>query len=503
MNSYEQIINFINNTKKSFDEKIKEYEITYRRNRDRWNSECLSLYKNFIEVLYNSNLKDRNNLIQMTYDIVFKDNVVNFHNVPGKHENDIIDNFLTHQEKPLTHPDIRKAFEDFRKATRNEPPITMYEELENEPVEIQTAIRDQLSKIKKNEKDSKKENILYSVSKDYLNLFIDEAYYDKEVEPFFDNMYNFCEDGKDEQYYEPNQLHALLVKRDNNQKNSLQKKQYTKTNVSIKEIKEDNKLGFIENLYNFLFYPISLCLEILKTTDYPIQQKLLNNTKNCESLSIRKNIVFFVEKNNSTFWKVTNNFININNKFYLGKIKKNASPEEKSDDLEKTTNAVLDYYHMQKVYKSIESLFNFSAPVPRSNVAKRLKTNLKLIEETLKEKYQGTIYDDIPEIFIKLLKEQENFYKISEKEISEKNARRTLEQEEWLNGFGELISNNKKEHYLKSKFKPKNINKTLINYETILYNIAAKVLDPHIPEDQKNDYFKQLTVFYPEVYKFY
>lgn len=503
MNSYEQIIDFIDNTKKGFDENIKEYEITYRRKRDIWNSECLSLYKNFLEVLYNSNLQDKENLIQMTYTIVFKDNVVNFHNVPGKHENDIIDNLLAHQEKPLTHSDIRKALEDFRKATRNEPPITMYLELENEPGEIQTAIREQLSKIKRNEKDSKKENVLYSVSKDYLNLFIDENYYNKDVEAFFDKMYNFCEEGKDSQYCEPNQLHGLLVKRDNNQETSSQKKQYTKTNVSIKEIKEDNKLGFIENLYNFLFYPISLYLEILKTTDYPIRQKLLNNSKNCEALYIRKNIDFFVEKNNSTFWNVTNTFINTNNKFYLGKIQKKASPEEKSDDFEQTTNAVLDYYHMQNQYKSINSLFNFSEPINKNNVSKGLKTNIESIEENLKEKYQGTIYSDIPEIFVKLLKEQKYFYKISNKDVSEKNVQRTLEQEEWLNMFGENYKNDKKEKLLMSKFKPNNINKALINYESIIYNIAAKVLDPHIPESQKNAYFKQLTVFYPEVYNFY
>ena len=40
-----------------------------------------------------------------------------------------------------------------------------------------------------------------------------------------------------------------------------------------------------------------------------------------------------------------------------------------------------------------------------------------------------------------------------------------------------------------SKFKPNNINKALINYESILYNIAARVLDPHIPESQKKRLF--------------
>lgn len=505
MGRYEQIIDFIDNTKKEVDENIKEYEITYRRKRDIWNSECLSLYKNFVEVLHNSNLKDKNNLIQMTYDIIFKDNVVNFHNVPGKHENDIINNFLAHQEKPLTHSEIRNTFEAFRKAAKNEPPITKYTELANEPVEIQIAVKDQLAKIKKNEKDRKTENILYSVSKDYLNLFIDENYYDKEVETFFDNIYNFCEDDKDKQYREPTQLHGLLVKRDNKQVNSLQKKQYTKTNVPINEIKEDNKQGFIENLYKFLLHPISLCLEELKTTDYPIQQKISNNS---EVLNIRKTIDFFVEKNNSAFWEITNNFININNKFYLGKIQENDNhkkefnnmSEKERDTLENTTNAVLDYYHMQNQYKSIISLFNFSEPISKNNVSKGLKTNIESIKENLKETYQGTIYSDIPEIFVKLLKEQKYFYKISNKDVSEKNVQRTLEQEEWLNMFGENYKNDKKEKLLMSKFKPNNINKALINYESIIYNIAAKVLDPHIPESQKNEYFKQLTIFYPEVY---
>ena len=103
--------------------------------------------------------------------------------------------------------------------------------------------------------------------------------------------------------------------------------------------------------------------------------------------------------------------------------------------------------------------------------------------------YQGTIYSDIPEIFIKLLKEQKYFYKISNKDSSEKNVQRTPEQEEFLNGFGGNYNNDKKEKLLMSKFKPNNINKALINYESILYNIAARVLDPHIPESQKKRLF--------------
>ena len=521
MNSYDDIIEFINAAKKGFDTNIKGYEITYRKRRDTWNSECLSLYKEFIEILYNSNLKDKENLIQITSNIVFKDNVVNFHNVPGKHENEIIDYFLAHQEKPLTDTNIRNAFEAFRKTVKNEPPITLYKELANEPIEIQTAVREQLAKIRKNEKDSKKENILYTVSKDYLNLFIDENYYNHEVDTFFDNIYKFCEDEKDNQYGVPNYFHGHTMDEERPEyfynkklekiKEKKRSNQYIKTKAPINEIKEDNKQGFIENLYKFLLHPISLCLEELKITDYPIRQKILNNSNNSETLNIRKTIDFFVEKNDSAFWDVTNNFINTNNKFYLGKIKKNDNhkkefknePENERDNLEKTSKAVLDYYHMQKQYKSIISLFNFSEPINKNNVSRELKTNIESIEENLKKKYQGTIYSDIPEIFIKLLKEQNYFYKFSSKDLSEKNVQRTPEQEEYLNMLGENYNNDKKEKLLMSKFKPNNINEALINYESILYNIAARVLDPHIPESQKKDYFKQLTVFYPEVYNFY
>ena len=116
----------------------------YRKKKYKWNSECLMRYKNFVEILNNSSLQDKDNLIQMTYDIVFKDNVVNFHNVSGSHKNEIIDNFIAHPEKPHTHSDIREAFADFCKAAENEPikPITMYEELEYEPIEIQIAVKE-------------------------------------------------------------------------------------------------------------------------------------------------------------------------------------------------------------------------------------------------------------------------------------------------------------------------------------------------------------------------
>lgn len=498
MNTYEQLIKFINDRKKDFDAKIGEDE-TYRKKKYKWNSECLMRYKNFVEILNNSNLQNKDNLIQMTYDIVFKDDVVNFHNVSGSHKNEIIDNFIAHPEKPHTHSDIREAFADFCKAAKNEP-ITMYEELKDEPIEIQIAVKDQSGRIKKNEKESKQENILYSVSKDYLNLFIDEQYYGGEVKTFFDNMYNFCEDGKDNLYCIPKQHHALVVTRDNNQENTLKNKYYTKTNIPLKKIKEENKLGFLVNLYIFLLYPISLYLENLKKTSYPILKD--------ETLNGRESMNFFVEKNNSSFWDVTNNFININNKFYLGKIEKKETTEEirknmdeeECDDLEKTTNAILDYYHMQNNYKSIISIFNFSKPIDKNNVCKRLKTNIETIKETLEERYQGSICFDISEIFIKLLKEQKYFYKLSDKDFSEENVQRSPEQEEYLNTFGNSNSNDKNEKCLKSKFKSKNIYKTLEGYETILYNIAARVLDPHITEKQKEDYFKQLTVFYPDVY---
>lgn len=503
MNTYEQLIEFINDRKKYFDAKIGE-DKTYEKKKCKWNSECLMRYKNLVETLNNSNLQDKDNLIQMTYDIVFKDNVVNFHNVSGSHIKEIIQNFIDHPEKLQTHSDIREAFADFRKAVENEPikPITMYKKLTDEPIEIQIAVKDQYGKIRKNEKESKQENILYSVSKDYLNLFIDKQYYGEAVETFFDNMYNFCEDGKDNRYSIPKQHHALVVTRDNNQENTLKNKYYTKTNVPLNEIKEGNKLEFLMNLYIFLLEPISLNLENLKKTSYPILKDETSNE--------REGMIFFVEKNNSSFWDVTNNFININNKFYLGKIEKKETAEEirknmdeeERDDLEKTTNAILDYYHMQKNYKSINSIFNFSEqPIDKNNECKqRLKTNIETIKETLEERYQGSIYFDISEIFIKLLNEQKYFYKLLDKDFSEENVQRSPEQEEYLCTFGNSLNNDEKEKILSSKFNPDNINKSLENYETILYNIAARVLDPHITEKQKEDYFKQLTVFYPDVY---
>lgn len=493
MNSYEQKIQRITEKREQLKNEgislndVISFTKKQKIKKNKWNDDCLKLYKDTLEVINKVGIVDKDCIIQTFHDsnILNEDNSFNLHNFHEyikKHEEELYNKLLAHPEKPLQyHSDVRKSLRLFIETVKKEPkPVILeYENMIDEPIELQK----ELKQIRESFKE-KEESSLIKISKEYLDLFLNDDYY-KQVERFFYQMYDFC-------------------------KNDKEYKESIKDERDIKSLREKNKLDFLESLFLFFLISNSFNLNIVLNFSYPIYKKL-KRSYNYKSLDIQYNgkyeyivinesLKFFSDINRINFFNETNNFINVNNKFFNGKISK-VEKEFKLNETGnlKVANAVLDYYHMQADFLSIDSLFDFHSRFERSYLAKKLEANLKAIKENLEEKYIDTEYSDIPDLFVKLLEKQEIFYKIDNSKDAENL------DDEYFDLFGNSLSTKEKYEKLGGKFNPKGLNKVLENFETIVYNTAVRVADPHFhfPKEQTKDYYKQLTVFFPEVYNFY
>lgn len=428
----------------------------------KWTCSCLEAYKKFINTLENINTES---IIKLFRNKKYRNvdntlNVYNLHQSIKQFENDIFQLFLSHPDIPFSYSSIRNQYSKLIDIIKKGPKIVYlnYEDLIIEsPIELREIIRKQLHLLKE-------KNQINKIYREYLNLFCDNNYY-KIVDEFFLKIYDFCS----------NDLEYSIPKKD-----ILGKKLY------IDDLKQNNKERFLEELYYFFLNPTSLGLNNI--LEYPLFPIIKESEKN-ESLK------FFSNKNNCAFFEKTNNFINYYNIFFLGKIaKKQNSINDKK--MEKTVNAVLDLYQMQEKFSNIDSIFNFSR-IEKGDLQKNINLNIGLIQDILEQKYKQ-IDSNIPDLFLELLKIQKYFFKIENKQ---KLNIRSKDYEEYLNSFKKPISNDEKQYILESKFISYNINRAFINYETVLYNTVARVLNPYVPEKLKEDYFKQLVVFYPDVYE--
>lgn len=525
MNSYEKEIELISIKMDKLEDKIQDesIDITFNRRKqiDKWTYECLEKYIYFLIQLNNSSINNIDIIIQTFHNCMDGClNLTNFHSYLKKNENQL-------RNLIISYPVLESTFSDFVAQVKKEPPNTkiMYKEI-YDPIDLQKFIKKEIDKLATNER----------IRKDYLDLFCNEKYYNS-VDIFFKNMYSYCNNSK--QYRIPKYYYEDFV--DTFINNIDDEDDFCDDEKKSRKIKEtlttNNKLTFLEILFTFLLYPTEYLLNYLYgEITYPIleecnivskwnqemfygEHKYTDKTKNKDvyenkygfnkliksrSPSDRgyryseKTIDFFVEKNNCTFFKETNFFINLNNKFFLGKIIRSEKcnkniPEEQLKNLEETSKAVLDYYHMQEIYYSINSIFNFQR-TERSYLTKSLDSKMNLIKEKLKEKYKNTDYSDIPDLFVQLIKKQKFFFKTNNCQKIENL------DDDYFNMFENVINREEKYKTLSKKFNPEGLNTALKNLETIVYNTAARVSDPHFPEKQKEDYYKQLTIFFPEVY---
>lgn len=430
----------------------------------KWTRSCLEEYKKFIQTLENVNTEK---IIELFRKNKYRnvDNTINVYNLYQsieEFEKDSVELILSHPERPFSYSSIREQYSKFIDVIKKGPEIIYfdYEDLiiEN-PIELRKIVRKQMHLL-----IQKEQTQINKIYREYLNLFCDNNYYFI-VENFFCRIYDFCSD--DMEYNIPN-------------KDILGKKLY------IDDLKQNNKERFLEELYYFFLNSNSLRLNnLLEKPLFPI----IKRTEINESLN------FFSNKNNCDFIEKTNLFINNDNRFFLGKIVK-ILKSTNDIEMEKAVNAVLDLYHMQENFSNIDSIFKFSR-IKSDDLQKNIDSNLGTIKEILEKKYKH-IDSHIPDLFLELLHKQKYFFKI---ENIHKHKKRTNDYEEYLDSFKNPISNDEKQRILESKCNPCNINKSLGNYEIVLYNAAARILNPHVSEKLKEDYLKQLAVFYPEVYR--
>lgn len=491
MNNYKQEIERINDKMEKLERDgiILDIDLSFNKQqkveKNKWSYECLKLYKNTLEVINNLDIIAKDTFIQPFHDsrLLNDDNsfnIHNFHEYIKKDKERLFNKLLAHPEKPLQrHSEIREALDNFIDTVEREPQpiIIQYEKMVYEPLELQ-------KELKKIKEDKKTETPLMKISKEYLNLFIDDEYYNK-VENFFHQMYSFCTN--DKEY-----------------------KQSIKDEKDKKSLVEKNKLDFLQFLFVFFLFSTSSNYNTVLNFSYPIYKKIGKNDIDAKKAYIKegynisddekftetkRSLKFFTENNRSDFLIRTNNFININNRFYNGRISliKDSFKLEKNKNL-KTANAIMDFYHMQEQYMTIDSLFNFSK-IDKKNCKDKIKSNMKSIKDKLENKYRNSKYSDIPDLFEEILKNQESFFKIDDSKTTE-----SLDEDYF--DFNCNYSTGIIFSKLTTKYNPEGVNEILEDFESILYNTAARVSDPHFPEKQKEDYYKQLTIFFPEVYKF-
>lgn len=488
MTSYEQEIETINDKMEKLEQDgiILVDDLSFNKQqkirKNKWTYDCLKLYKNILEVINHLGIIDKDSFIQPFHEsrLLNDDNsfnIHNFHEYIKKDEKGLFNKLLAHPEKPLQlHSKIGEALNNFLDTVEKEPqPIVIkYEKMVYKPIELQKELKRIIA-----DENKKTETPLIKILKEYLDLFINDDYYN-EVELFFEQMYNFCE-------------------------NDTKYKQSISGEREINALRERNKLDFLELLFDFFLISTSSKYKVLLNFTYPIyiEQSFYYYQNLCIEgyktyRKTQKSLIFFAEKNNNDFYSTTQNFINNNNKFFNGKISKVKKEIEfrlyEAKKL-KAANAVLDCYHMQEQYKSIDSVFNFKK-IDRAICSNKLKANMKSIKEKLEKKYKDTQYADIPDLFEELLKKQEIFFKISDAEIPE-NLDEDYFDFNCNYSTGIIFSK------LTTKYNPEGVNEVLENFETIVYNAAARVSDPsHFPKKQIEDYFKQLTIFFPEVYEY-
>lgn len=537
MNIYEQEIELISKKMDKLEDKLQDEstDITYNRRKqiDKWTFECLEKYVYFLIKLNNSTIKNVDDIIQTFHKSMDGClNLTNFHTYLKKNE-------MSLRKLFYSDSDLQKAYSDFIEQVKKEPPNTkiMYREI-YDPDDLQKLIKKEINKLKNHEK----------IRKDFLNLFCDESYYEK-VDNFFKNMYEYC--NSSEQYRIPKHYYADFIDTCiNTIEYEFDDGDDEKKAKKIKEtLTTNNKLFYLETLFTFLLYPTEYLLNYLyEEITYPIlekckviskwetevfygEHKYIDKTKNKDIYENKygvnklikshrpsdrgyryseKTIDFFVNNNNSSFFKDTNDFINVYNKFFLGKVEKKGIVENDNKNLSEkqhndlgTIDAILDYYHMQNEYKSIDSLFRFHR-VERSYLEKKIEENKERIKNCLQEKYAQSDYPDIPALFEDIIKNQKYFFTVISNNDSINDIEENYEKKEYFEEYKDISNDIKKvELALSSKFSSYNFNTLIKNYEAVVYNTAARLLDPHFSEKEKEVYFKQLTIFFPEVYNFY
>ncbi len=439
--------------------------------KDKWNYECLILYKKFLETLNRSTIVNKKEeIIQMFNESIFRmeDKSANFRNFSGENyfgqykesiENSICEDLA-----------VKKQYEILIRKINDKSREVMYtdEEFEVDANSLRNLIQKQYEKFCKNDGDSR--CVLKKILERFYNMFFDTNYY-KSVDKFFKEMYSFCQNGRDKDYQVPYFDDYDFLREDR---------------WTIVERINDNKEFFLEVLYSFLMLPVTLLLNDIEELKFPVRN-------DAENKNVSESLSFFCEKNNSDFFSDSKNFLDVNNQFYLGKISI-CKIEDKDKDLRRAVKSVLEYYHMQKDCRSIDSLSDFHTRIKRSDLTKALESNMTTIKEELEKKYSDTEYSDIPDLFVELLKKQKIFFKID-------NSKDTGNlDDEYFNLYGYNISKEEKYEILGGKYNLKGLNEELENFEIIVYNAAVRVSDPHFPEKQREDYYKQLTVFFPEVY---
>lgn len=528
MSEYEQEIERINDKMKKLERDgiILDADLLFNKQqktkKNKWIYDCLKLYKNILDVINHLGIIDKDSFIHPFHEsrLLNDDNsfnIHNFHEYIKKDEEGLFNKLLAHPEKPLQlHSEIREALNNFIDTVEKEPQpiIVKYEKMVYEPVELQK----ELKRIIEDE-NKKTETPLIKISKEYLDLFINDDYYNQ-VENFFNQMYNFCTNDKEYKY-------SIKDERDK------------------KSLIEKNKLDFLQFLFVFFLSSSSYNLNKVLDFSYPIYKKLgkidiiAKSAYNNEGYSTeddenykeaRETLVFFSGRNRSNFFETTETFIKKENIFYNGKIiytkeldkiraerfkairefetAKNNEEKSKADKKKKeaeneikeasrrfkAAKAVEDLYQKQENYKSIDSIFKFDEIKICSN---KLNANMKSIKEKLEQRYKTSEHQDISELVIELLKKQKKFFKINNSEIPQNL------DDEYFSSFDNNISKEEKYEKLGGKYNPEGLNEALQNFETIVYNTAARVSDPrHFSEKLTEDYYKQLTVFYPEVYSF-
>lgn len=481
-----------------------------------WNYACLSAYKSFLEILNRSQIPEKESILLKFHEEIVResDNSINFHNFHvylKKHE-DLLTQFIPLETK------VGIKCSNFLNQVKSEPSENiLYEEI-YEAKELQKFIKEQLGKIGENNKEA--ENAIQKISTEYKNLFLDDNYNHK-IEDFFSKMYEFChKDEYENTYHVPYYYYEDLADSIKNLFDYKLHKEITiedKDNQDKRSLIENNKLQFLNTLYYFFLYPTEKLLNDTLKMTFPTVEKvkkpgyeetlITKRHYSFEPISQRnadkgfmysqQNLQFFSEINENDFWKETNEYINLNNKFYLGRISEESEKQkEKNERL--LTDAVLDVYHMQDVYKSIDSVFKFRG-IDRTYLTKKIEINIKKAKEILQKKYAYTNYADIPDIFEELLKQQKYFYTV----ITDNNSSNDKEFKEFLDSFHTIDDNNMKEKILCGKYNSEGLNEFVKDFEAVVYNAAVIISGlhkNHFPEAKKADYYKQLTVLFPEIY---
>lgn len=256
MTSYEQEIETINDKMEKLEQDgiILVDDLSFNKQqkirKNKWTYDCLKLYKNILEVINHLGIIDKDSFIQPFHEsrLLNDDNsfnIHNFHEYIKKDEKGLFNKLLAHPEKPLQlHSKIGEALNNFLDTVEKEPQpiIIKYEKMVYKPIELQKELKRIIA-----DENKKTETPLIKILKEYLDLFINDDYYN-EVELFFEQMYNFCE-------------------------NDTKYKQSISGEREINALRERNKLDFLELLFDFFLISTSSKYKVLLNFTYPIYHR--------------------------------------------------------------------------------------------------------------------------------------------------------------------------------------------------------------------------------------